>query len=140
MTVIGSITQADPLTATYQGRTQTIKEIGESMQSIEQELFSDAKPLLLKIAEYYDKAIQKYDETLAQVKKNYDSRSWISLGLFPKAWTGLRLALISKPTEVSLSKLDPSYDYNNYENTKFYNTLRLLQNAGLIWIHEEVHP
>ncbi len=138
MITISNVT--DQLASVYQDRVQKIKETSESAQIKEQELSGYAKSLLFKIAEFDSEAIQKYDGTLMQNKKNYDSRTWMSTGFFPKAWAGLRLAFLSKPREISLSKLEPSYDYNDYENTKFYDGLRLLQTAGIVRINEEIHP
>ena len=130
----------DPLNKTFERRSQLVTNHTEMLQDTENKILNYAKALLPKIAELYDASVNDYDEMVSRTTAQYNSASWISTSSLTKAWAGLKLAFASKPVSVPLSKLDPSYDYNDYENTWFYKALKFLEESELAKIYEEIHP
>ena len=135
-----SLSQTDPISKISQVRAQRIRTQNESAQVEEEKVFDHAKSLLPKIAKLNSEAIDGYNAKYLQSKADYDLRKWVSSDFFVKGWAGLKLAFTSRPTTLPLNLLESSYDYNNYEDTKFYKALQLLEEAGLVTVSLEVHP
>ena len=131
----------DPLNKAFERRAQLVTNHAKTLQDVENKILTYARALLPRIAELYDASVNAHDEMVSRTTAQYNSKSWGSTSFLTKAWAGLKLTFTSGPPgSVPLSQLDPSYDYNDYENTWFYKALELLDESGLAKIYREVHP